>query len=487
MKRIITMKDKLLCLFILVVTGAGMLYSQGVEHPWWVVDRGGGKSTSGSVTLHASIGQPAIQKMTYIDTGSVLESGFIPGVRFYSGSYTSVIYHITDSWNMISVPLIVDDYRKTTLFSNAVSSAFCYTGTYESRDTLLNGTGYWLKYSAAETSSVSGTSYTIDTIDVIDRWNMMGSLSYPVLTSDAEAVAPMTFSTGFYGYDGAYVEVDTLLPGKAYWIKTSEAGKIVMKTGSLLFAKNIPTAAMTPDAKADRKISTIAEKTGMNVLAVEDAEGRTSNLYFTSKKLAFDIGRFELPPLPPDGVHDVRFASQRSVESFDYTKNDLTQKFRILLNGVMDPVTLRWEIQNDENSYALEVISEDGKTTAVPLKSANIMTLNTDNLKTLKLIMERGSCAELPAMFALHQNYPNPFNPATMIKYDLPADAKVNLIVYNLLGQVVEKLVDEAQSAGFRHYEWNAGNYPSGVYYYRLSAHGDNISFSDVKKLMIIK
>ncbi len=481
------MKTKLLCVFILLIMAANMLYSQGVEHPWWVVDRGGGKSTSGSVTLHASIGQPAIQKMTYIDTGSVLESGFIPGVRFYSESYTSVIYHITDSWNMISVPLIVDDYRKTTLFPNAVSSAFCYTGTYELRDTLLNGTGYWLKYSAAETSSVSGTSYMLDTIDVIDRWNMIGSLSYPVLTSDIEAVPPMTFSTGFYGYDGTYIEVDTLMPGKAYWIKTSEAGEIIIKTGSLLFAKNVPTAAMIPDAKADRKISALADKSGMNVLTVEDAEGRTSNLYFTGEKLDIDLGKFELPPLPPDGIYDIRFASHRSVESFDYKKTDPIQKFRILLNGMTYPVTLRWEIGNRENNYALEVITEDGKTTAVPLKSTNTLTLSTVNLKTVKLIMERGSGAELPAVFALHQNYPNPFNPATIIKYDLPADAKVNLTVYNLLGQTVEELVDETQNAGFRSFEWNAGNYPSGVYYYRLSAHGNKVSFSDVKKLMIIK
>jgi hypothetical protein len=88
-----------------------------------------------------------------------------------------------------------------------------------------------------------------------------------------------------------------------------------------------------------------------------------------------------------------------------------------------------------------------------------------------------------PITFALAQNYPNPFNPSTKIQYDLPAESKVLLKVYNILGQEVVTLIDEVQDAGFKSIELNGTNMPSGVYFYRLHA-GD---FVEIKKLLLIK
>jgi flagellar hook assembly protein FlgD len=81
------------------------------------------------------------------------------------------------------------------------------------------------------------------------------------------------------------------------------------------------------------------------------------------------------------------------------------------------------------------------------------------------------------------QNYPNPFNPTTVIRYDLPVDAHVELKVYNMLGQEVASLVDETQSAGFKSVEWDGSRMGSGVYYYRVTAG----SFSSVRKMILIK
>jgi hypothetical protein len=75
-----------------------------------------------------------------------------------------------------------------------------------------------------------------------------------------------------------------------------------------------------------------------------------------------------------------------------------------------------------------------------------------------------------PERFELFQNYPNPFNPATTISYQLRADSKVSLKIYNLLGQEVSTLMDADQVAGFHQETWNASSIASGTYIYRLVA-----------------
>ncbi|MBK6875713.1 MAG: T9SS type A sorting domain-containing protein [Ignavibacteria bacterium] len=79
----------------------------------------------------------------------------------------------------------------------------------------------------------------------------------------------------------------------------------------------------------------------------------------------------------------------------------------------------------------------------------------------------------LPTEFALHQNYPNPFNPATKISFDLPQDSKVNLIVYDLLGREVKRLVNnEFKVAGKYTYDFNGSSLASGIYFYRFETKG---------------
>ena len=89
----------------------------------------------------------------------------------------------------------------------------------------------------------------------------------------------------------------------------------------------------------------------------------------------------------------------------------------------------------------------------------------------------------IPTEFELKQNYPNPFNPTTTISYSLPAEGKVELIVYDILGREVRTLINDFQSAGKHNTEFNGNILSSGVYIYRLSYDGQ----SYVKKMMLLK
>jgi len=88
-----------------------------------------------------------------------------------------------------------------------------------------------------------------------------------------------------------------------------------------------------------------------------------------------------------------------------------------------------------------------------------------------------------PNTFALEQNFPNPFNPVTTIRYQLPEKAKVELEIYNAIGQKVATLVNKEQEAGYYDVNFNASKLASGLYVYRITA-GKHHS---VKKMMVLK
>jgi hypothetical protein len=89
----------------------------------------------------------------------------------------------------------------------------------------------------------------------------------------------------------------------------------------------------------------------------------------------------------------------------------------------------------------------------------------------------------LPKDFILSQNYPNPFNPGTKIDVALPQSSSVMLTVYDGLGRELEQIVNGRMEAGSHSFQWNASRYPSGIYYYRLTAG----NFVQTKKMILVK
>ena len=89
----------------------------------------------------------------------------------------------------------------------------------------------------------------------------------------------------------------------------------------------------------------------------------------------------------------------------------------------------------------------------------------------------------IPTELRLYQNYPNPFNPVTQLKYGIPKAERVELTIFNVLGERIVTLVNEEQEAGYYTVGWNGNNVSSGVYLYTLKA-GDNFN---VKKMILMK
>jgi len=117
-------------------------------------------------------------------------------------------------------------------------------------------------------------------------------------------------------------------------------------------------------------------------------------------------------------------------------------------------------------------------------KDAIPLTMEVSN----ELKREEVKNSTMPSAFSLSQNFPNPFNPQTSIRYALPQDANVRIVIFNVLGQKVKTLVDGQQAAGYNTVWWdgkdeNGDQVASGIYFYRLQAD----KFSEVKKMMLMK
>ncbi|MBN1213402.1 MAG: T9SS type A sorting domain-containing protein, partial [candidate division Zixibacteria bacterium] len=90
---------------------------------------------------------------------------------------------------------------------------------------------------------------------------------------------------------------------------------------------------------------------------------------------------------------------------------------------------------------------------------------------------------KLPVEYALEQNYPNPFNPKTNISFTIPRSASVSLEIYNAVGQLIGKLVDGQLEGGRHTVTWDAADYASGVYFYRLKV--DDLV--ETRKMLLLK
>ena len=147
--------------------------------------------------------------------------------------------------------------------------------------------------------------------------------------------------------------------------------------------------------------------------------------------------------------------------SFTFTGEQLYNA----LGTTFDSVTVSWTVQTTDGG-ALFVVSVD----TFSVTFINGLVVGVDNT--------------IPNKFFVDQNYPNPFNPTTTIKFGLPAESVVNLVIYDVLGREVRTLVNnKSLKAGTHSYNFNASSIASGTYIYRLTTDNNVVT----KKMLLLK
>ena len=134
-----------------------------------------------------------------------------------------------DGWQIVSVPVTPPDPRAVSLFPSAGSALYAYDAGYVGRDSLELGSGYWVRFTTPGVLTISGEPVTRDTIDVSPGWNLVGSISSPVAAAAVLSLPPGIIAFPFYAFQGSYISADTLTPGKGYWIRCTDGGKIILQ------------------------------------------------------------------------------------------------------------------------------------------------------------------------------------------------------------------------------------------------------------------
>jgi hypothetical protein len=200
------------------------------------------------------------------------------------------------------------------------------------------------------------------------------------------------------------------------------------------------------------------------------------SLYFGGEVSEEKILSYSLPPIPPPGTKDIRFAGD--------TKLCTTDECVLEVMNDGSPLTFECDIKDSE---VWEIVDESGN--VFECSSVNVIKLS-GKLKTLILRISTSSIS--PLTFSMNPAHPNPFNPTTKINYSLALESDVNISIYNLLGEHVQTIVQKNLCAGNYSIQWNGlkSNHqavPSGVYIVMMKVQSPLGNTIDSQKIVLLR
>jgi hypothetical protein len=279
--------------------------------------------------------------------------------------------------------------------------------------------------------------------------------------------------TSYYYYTSTgYKTADTLLPGVGYWVKVTPAGTLILDVNQTSAQPGAIVRAPEPESYANYN--------SMSIEQTCDGIVSKGTLYFTGEdEQSSHLEMYGIPPSPPSDVFDVRFSSNRIVESFS-VDGSIRHEIPFAIQGSGGRTRVAWTMaQKGAVRYAILQRKAHGAIVNHPLSASGSLTLDVETGDAFSL-----KTAGLPAEYALLQNYPNPFNPTTNIRFSLPEQSNVTLKIFNILGQAVATpLLNESLDRGDHAVVVDAKNWVSGVYFYQLSAG----TYTSVKKMTLLK
>ncbi len=362
------------------------------------------------------------------------------------------VSHIA-GWNLVSFPFEGVDNSYSVVFPDATSGTlYEFSGTYVNATDLEPGNGYWLNFSDGGSNLLTGDPIFSLTISLSAGWNLFSGISTTVSIDEIDDINSIIVPGTVYGFDGTYQNTSLLEPGKGYWVNAYEAGEIVVSGGR--------------SARVRANPADYSE--GANVLTF----GQQS-IFFGVDIPEEEKVRYELPPLPPEGAQDFRYADGSKLAKegghISIQQNNDQCHLSYQINIPADE-GMEWVLISEMGDRY--VLSESGEIIVEsPIRS---MVLKQESL--------------VPLSYSLSQNYPNPFNPETEIRFSIKEENEVSLVIYDILGKEVTRIVQSRMDQGFHKVIWDGSSasgsaVSSGIYFYRITS-GDYIN---QKKMMLIR
>jgi hypothetical protein len=359
-----------------------------------------------------------------------------------TGEVTVEVSHMAD-WNLVGLPVGLDNTEVMSVYPDGIEGTlFSFTDSYVQQDELMAGTGYWLRFEQAGTTGLTGTPITELTLSLQADWNLISGLSAGVNVSDISDPEGILIPNTFFGFGESYELADVLEPGKAYWLRTTGSGEVVLGGSSTSRVKEPPTL----------QANTI------------NVKGMT--LYFGIE--VKDKLQYSLPPLPPEGVFDIRFSDDSRVCADD----------------------CEIEIRNAAGGMIIECRVTDGEEWELVDDGGNLISCSGDQqipTDSESLILRKKS-SELPLDYSMTPAYPNPFNPQTTIQFTLSEVTDMTVTIHDILGRQVTELVSGQMEPGHHSVSWNGTDQHSnpvsaGVYFLQINSETN----TDFMKLILLK
>jgi hypothetical protein len=377
---------------------------------------------------------------------------------------------LADGWTLASVPLVTGQ-TYGDLFSPCQTGFLFEPGTgytaIEDGESVPLGRGFFANCSA-DTLQVQGVRPDSSSISVDEGWNIVGALDKTVATESVSSEPGGIIQTDFFGFDQGYQSADSLRPGEGYWVKASQQGELDLS------GQNAP--ASSPSSRA---ASTAAGGLSPKIpLVVEDAQGQSTTLYLVHGLSASRKQGFALPPKPPSGLFDVRFANGSAAASLgggSQAESRVQALPDVQLQGLTFPVEVRL-VGDVGEGQALRLSTRTSRTVTLTAQRRVVsLSQPTDHLQL--------ALRNAPEAFALKKSRPHPVRRQSTIEYAVATQSEVSLNVYDALGRQVMALVEGRKRAGVHQVQLNADGLPSGTYFVRMQA-GD---FQQTRRLTVVR
>lgn len=447
---------------------------------------GGGYSASNSYhSITGTVGQPVVG-MTG-NTSHTITAGFWHEISYIVNIPVTVIpwlINLPAGWSMVSLGLDISDASQSGIFSDAIST-YEFTNRYNQVADLLKGNGYWVNLAGAYKTTIEDKEINKLVLNLAEGWHMIGTISYP-LALEGIIQSPLKSIVSIYKFDGNYSRVtDVMQQGEGYWIKVANNATLTLNKG---ITKKAPIAANINDYNKDTEFAlpvTFQAGTSIKVLNIH-LKKNTDEAELTELNSIF-----ELPPLPPAGILDVRFGQENTngLEALYIAEDAETERDILLSVPYGEQLVIRWDKSILEpGSFILKdglggILFSD-----IDMSVKDELIVTSPGLKVLKFSY-LGKSEGIINDYALLPNYPNPFNPETTIEFQIPKPSFVTLKIYNILGNEVKTLVNKNISPGNYTVKWDgADNYgknvSSGVYIYIIDT---DTGFVQSRKLLLIR
>jgi hypothetical protein len=425
---------------------------------------------------------------------------------------------------MISVPLDLDDKTVGKVLSDLGTPnpkswrLFSDQSEVSTRtDAIFTlGKSYWLYHRFEFGASISlGTGQVAGNqvaITLQPGWNQIANpYTYPIdwvtdtdASSNPQIKGPIKYTGDHYigiaqvsPHDGT--TFTELQPWDGYWVYNSSTAVETLTVS--------PSRSLSKTKGGNKMVNSPRVQDGWKINFSAQA-GKYSDVYnyIGAAEDASDFeDRYDLPELPVIGDY-VSVSYDHAHENgnnypftIDYKKTwDQGYSWDMLVESNMrdKPVRLDWIAENLPANYQIGILDiSNNKEVTLPDYRFAIkydqpirfkIFVGTQEYVDAQLAKTK---ATLPRRFALNQNYPNPFNPSTVISYQLPVISRIQLKIYNSIGQEVRTLVSGAvQNPGKYEMSWDGRNemgapVASGIYIYRLKTN----EFVHSKKMLLIR